>query len=180
MLRLSIDPPPSMNDIWRMSGGQRCPDPRPLKNTGVGPGDISETRLRRWVTSWFPDSSRCAQITVLSTSLAVALSIWPVGPALYLLHFSKNAAYAQPPLVLRLLCLPHPPGAHPPGPRLGLGPCIACVRHCFTLSCEAACLHASPRGDVTHRRPHTLSLVICLAFFTALETVYSAIYNAVI
>ena len=123
-------PPPSMNDSQRMSGGQRCPDPRPLKNTGAGPGDTSEARLRCWVTSWFPDSSRCAQITVLSTSLAVALFVRPVGPALYLLHFSKNAAYAQPSLVLRLLCLPHPPGAQAQvllGLAWGSGPALPVV-----------------------------------------------------
>ena len=210
-------PPPSMNDSQRMSGGQRCPDPRPLKNTGAGPGDTSEARLRCWVTSWFPDSSRCAQITVLSTSLAVALFVRPVGPALYLLHFSKNAAYAQPSLVLRLLCLPHPPGAQaqvllglawgsgpgPPGPRLGLGPGSswaspgARAQHCLW----SALLHSLLRGHLPPRQPHrgcyllhsllrgrppprqphrgcypplgphTLLLVICLTFFTALETV---------
>ena len=38
-------------------------------------GDPSESRLRRRVTSWFPGSSRCAQTTVLSTSLVVALCL---------------------------------------------------------------------------------------------------------
>lgn len=100
------------------------------------------------------------------------LSVWPVGPTLFLLHFSKNTAYAQPPPVLRLLCLPHPPGLGPgsswasPGARarvhLGLtwgsGPALLVVGTAPASPVRPPASTPAPEGTLpTPRPPHAVA-----------------------